>query len=266
MFKLSRMKKTIISLTLSILLIGFSERSFAWGKKGHELVAEIAFHFLDDSTKKIVQQYLGKITIEEAATWMDENRSNSYYDFAKPWHYCDVEKGLDYIPSAEKNMITILFSAINELKNRDKMKLKDIKRDILVIFHLMGDLHQPLHCGYSSDKGGNSIDITSDVVSGNLHGVWDTQIIEARGIQLDDCLHFYDSLGYNKIDSIKKISVLSWYKQSRSYLDFVYSFKNNFLDKNYIDESEEIIKKQLLRGGLRLASVLKEVFNPAAKA
>ena len=47
----------------------------------------------------------------------------------------------------------------------------------------------------------------------------------------------------------------------RSLLDTVYNFSNNFLDKKYVDDHAGIIKKQLLIGGLRLASVLKECFT-----
>jgi hypothetical protein len=54
--------------------------------------------------------------------------------------------------------------------------------------------------------------------------------------------------------------------ESRSYFDRVYSFENNYMDKNYIDSNVEIIKKQLVVGGLRLASILDELFNPKNKA
>ena len=255
------MKKGILSFVFAASILSLPADSFAWGHKGHELVAEIAFHFLDSSTKSIIQKYLGNLTIEEAANWMDENRSNSYYDFQKPWHYCDVDKGMDYKPSTEKNLLTVLFSAINELKNKDKMKRKDIKNDILYIFHLMGDLHQPLHCAYTIDKGGNTVDISSDFFSSNLHSAWDTQILESQNIQMDSCLVLYDPSDTKEMETIKKINVLSWYRQSRSYLDFAYNFKNSFLDNAYITASSAIIKKQLLRGGLRLATVLHELFG-----
>jgi hypothetical protein len=45
----------------------------------------------------------------------------------------------------------------------------------------------------------------------------------------------------------------------------VYSFKNSFLDAKYVDSNAEIIKKQLLIAGLRLAAIFRSVFNPAAK-
>jgi hypothetical protein len=70
----------------------------------------------------------------------------------------------------------------------------------------------------------------------------------------------------DEIASVRKINELKWMYESRSYLDRVYSFENNFMDKNYIDSNVEIIKKQLVVGGLRLASILDELFNPKNKA
>ena len=52
------MKKQIVLLVLPIfILLGNVQTALAWGATGHALVAEIAFHFLDDSTQKIVKQY-----------------------------------------------------------------------------------------------------------------------------------------------------------------------------------------------------------------
>ena len=259
------MKKNIISLTFIIMLLTASGKVFAWGKTGHELVAQIAFHFLDDSTKKIVKQYLGNLSIEEAANWMDESRGNTYYNFMRTWHYLDMDKGEVYKPSTERNILTVMHSAILELRQYKTIKRKDVKRDLLLLFHLIGDLHQPLHCGYAIDKGGNTIEINSPFVSGNLHSCWDTQILEYKNVKLDSCLELYKTYDSSTIAGFAKIDELKWMYQSRSLLDTVYSFQNNTLDKNYIDNNVLVIKKQLLIAGIRLASVLREVFNPLAK-
>lgn len=256
------MNKGIAAFIL-IVFMGISHNCLAWGKKGHELVAEIAFHFMDDSTKKIVKDFLGNLSIEEAANWMDDEKSNSYYNYMRTWHYVNVEKGDTYKPSKERDIITVLHSAILDLKNYKNLSKKDVKRDLLLIFHLIGDLHQPLHVGYGVDRGGNSIEVTGTAVSGNLHGIWDSQIIDNRGITLDSCLNLYPTLDPNTVKQIQKISVLTWMNDSRSLLDTVYSFQNSFLDKQYVDQNVAIIEKQLLLGGLRLASILKEAFAPA---
>ena len=259
--KFIKMKKGISVFLLIVFFIPISCKTYAWGKRGHELVAEIAFTFLDDSTKQIVKKYLGNLSIEEAANWMDDERSNSYYNYMRTWHYLDIDKGEVYTPSGERNILTVLHSAITDLKQYKTLKKKDIKRDLLLIFHLIGDLHQPLHTGYAIDKGGNTIEVTSPYVGGNLHSVWDTQILEYKNITLDSCLQTYAALNTAEVAEIKKINELKWMYQSRSLLDTVYSFNNNFLDKNYIESNTTVIKKQLVMAGIRLASILNEVFT-----
>ncbi|BAT92731.1 hypothetical protein VIGAN_07155100 [Vigna angularis var. angularis] len=51
----------------------------------------------------------------------------------------------------------------------------------------MGDVHQPLHVGFTSDKGGNLINIHWYRRKQNLHHVWDVNIIETAKER------FYDS-------------------------------------------------------------------------
>ena len=67
-----------------------------------------------------------------------------------------------------------------------------------------------------------------------------------------------------QVADIKKINELKWMYQSRSLLDTVYSFQNDFLDKAYIDSNAEVIKKQLVMGGLRLANLLSSIFGSKA--
>lgn len=257
------MKKVLAAFVLMSLLLTNSTKTYAWGKTGHALVAEIAFHFLDDSTKAIVKSYLGNLSLSEAANWMDDEKSNSYYNYMRSWHYVNVEKGETYKPSLERDIITVLHSAIMELKNYKNVKRKDVKRDLLLIFHLVGDLHQPLHVGYGSDRGGNSVEINSPVVSGNLHSVWDSQIIDAKGINFDSCMALYPTLDEATVKQIQKISVLTWMNQSRTLLDTAYSFQNNYLSPEYVNNNVRVIERQILLGGLRLAAILKEAFNPA---
>ncbi len=263
--KIKYMKKTLILLALITLFFVPSRKSFAWGKTGHELTGSIAWYYLDDSTRKIVKEFLGNLSFEEAANWMDDVRSNSYFSFQRTWHYVDFEKGTKYEPTHERDLMTVLHSAILEIKQYKTAKKKDTKRALLLIFHLVGDMHQPLHCGYASDRGGNDISVTSDVVSGNLHSIWDTDILTYKKINLDSCLAFYNTLDSNEIARVKKINELNWMYESRTYLDTVYGFQNNFLDVRYVDNNSEIIKKQLLFAGLRLAALFKSVFNPTVK-
>jgi hypothetical protein len=258
------MKKLTTVIMAGLVLFILPNRILAWGKTGHDIVAEIAFHYLDDSTKKNVQHYLKKMSIEEAANWMDDMRTNSYYDYMRPWHYVNVGKDSSYIPSVkERDILIILNSVVAELRHKDSLKEKNVREDLYLLFHLMGDLHQPLHVGYGIDRGGNDIELSFINKGGhtNLHKVWDFEIIDTQKITLEDCLKQYDSFTKEEIAEYEKINVMNWMKQSRSLLDTVYNFKDGLVDQDYVDRNTTVIEKQLLIAGLRLASVLRESFK-----
>ena len=248
-------------ILVAVILFSIAHKSMAWGKTGHLLVAEIAFHYLDDKTKEQVKHYLGKTSIEDAANWMDNIKSDNMYDFMKPWHYIDIEKGQKFQNTPDKNAVIILNSAIKILEKRENLKDAKIKEYLMIIFHLVGDLHQPLHAGYPEDKGGNTIEITSPIFNGNLHSFWDSRMLEDKKVTLDDCLKQYDSYTKEEILNFQKIDVLKWMYQSRTILDEVYNFKDGKIDQAYIDRNTILSEKQLLIAGLRLAAILKDIFE-----
>jgi hypothetical protein len=251
-------KKYIIG-TLLVLTILSSNKTLAWGKKGHAYVAEIAFSYLDENTKKIVLEYLDGTSIEDAANWMDSVRSNHSYDYMKPYHYVDFERNEAVVEISGDNIIYKLDATIKELKDRKKLSKEDIKTKIEIIFHLIGDLHQPLHVGYTSDKGGNSLQVLYNDKGINLHSLWDSGIIEKKEITLEDCQKFQFSK--KELRKLNKIKILNWAKESRTLLDPIYNTGGNQITEEYASKNALVIESQIHKAGIRLAAVLKTVFK-----
>jgi hypothetical protein len=242
---------------MTVMLIPM--KTLAWGKKGHALVAEVAFSYLDENTKKIVLEYLDGTSIEEAANWMDNIKSNHSYDYMKPYHYANFERNEVVTEISGDNIIYQLDATIKELKNRKNLSKEEIKTKIQIIFHLIGDLHQPLHVGYSSDKGGNSLQLRFNDKGTNLHSLWDSGIIEKKEITLDDCLK--DPFSKKELRKISKINVLNWSKESRTFLDQVYNTGGNNITQEYSNTNAILIESQIHKAGIRLAAVLKSIFK-----
>ncbi len=59
---------------------------------------------------------------------------------------------------------------------------------LIWLIHVIGDVHQPLHCGYGYDRGGNSVNVTFFGEQTELHAVWDTGMI----------YHYLDGLSAKK--------------------------------------------------------------------
>lgn len=251
-----------IQLTVSFLVVLFLSTSncFAWGNKGHALVAEVAFNYLDANTKNIVLNYLDGMTIEEAANWMDNLRDDHSYDYMKPYHYANFEKGSKVTNDKGSNIIAQLYNTIHKLKDYKKLSKEEVKIKLCIIFHLVGDLHQPLHVGYGTDKGGNTMQFNFNGKGTNLHSFFDSGIIKYKDITLQDCLDAHQSTK-NDIPKYHKRNVLKWANQSRSYLDEIYNFDGHQVSQEYVDKNAIVIKNQLLDAGINLASVLKKVFK-----
>ena len=49
------MKSITLLFTIAFFVL-IPSKSYSWGEKGHALVAEIAFKYLDNNTKKIVRK------------------------------------------------------------------------------------------------------------------------------------------------------------------------------------------------------------------
>jgi hypothetical protein len=180
----------------------------------------------------------------------------------RPYHYTNFEKGVNVVEIKGDNIIYQLDTTIKELKNINNLSNEEVKLKLQIIFHLIGDLHQPLHIGYGSDKGGNAMQINFNGKGSNLHSFWDSGIIGLKGITLDDCLKM-NKYSESELSQIQNINVINWANESRTYLDRIYDLNGNKVSQEYVDSNSPIIKNQILKAGLRLASVLEYYFKDA---
>jgi len=255
------MKKHTVSVFAAFIMLSQPVDLFAWGKKGHGIAAEIAFSFLDSGTKQKVRNYLKGTSIEDASTWMDEMRSNHSFDYMKTWHYVNVEKGNEYVPNNDPNVVNEIKIAIENLSHKEKLNDSEIKTNLMVIFHLVEDMQMPLHVGYGSDKGGNDIKVTYLGKPSNLHRVWDSDIIESEGITSAQCLELYKDMDNADRKEMNEINIEFWIKEPRYQLKQVYDFNSetNVIDQAYVDRNKIVVERQLLVAGIRLAAVLRLV-------
>ena len=67
----------------------------------------------------------------------------------------------------------------------------------------------------------------------------------------------------NEIDKISNESIIIWVKESQEISKQIYddAILNSNLGYNYRYKYIDIVKMRLLKGGLRLASILNSIFN-----
>ncbi len=233
-------------------------QSYGWGPEGHAIVGRIALQLVQPDVRQNVLALLNGMSIDTATNWMDIMKSNPEYDFMRTWHYMDVDSGKPYVPNNEDHLINRLQLSYNELKHKNLLCNEQIRTNLLVLLHLMGDLHMPLHVGYEEDKGGNARMVHYGALkTHNLHQFWDEDIIRISGITEDSCMIFFKQ---DQADSIYLVDFVDWMRDSRSLLDQVYDFPGYLLDDNYLNRNKTVVEKQLLKAGIRLALVLNRLF------
>jgi hypothetical protein len=247
-------------ISFLLLLILMPLTNYAWGEKGHTLVAEVAFKKLDKKTRIKILTYLDFKSLKDAANWMDDIKKDKSLDSLKPWHYVNFEIEQAVTLNCCDNIIYRLDKTIAELKNYQNYSKEEVKTKLLYLFHLIGDLHQPLHVGYGSDKGGNDFQVQFNGKGTNLHSLFDSKIIEFKNLTLKNVLK-QNRYSRSEIKAIQSGDILSWSIESRSYLDAIYTVPDRTLDAVYIDKNYELIKTQIQIAGLRLAGILESCFK-----
>lgn len=237
------------------------EPVLAWNSQGHKLIVKIAKSQLDKEVIEWVDYYLKGMSWEVASAWMDMVKGDPRHAAMKPWHFIYLDKDKTYVKTKEPNAVNQIEFCVSLLKNRNLIEMDKVNEQLRILFHLIGDIHQPLNCGYPGDKGGADTPVKFLDRQSNLYKVWDADILEEKKTDLWACSKILLNLSKKERFMIEKIDVTGWVKDSRTLLPAIYNFKNGIVDAAYIEQNNAVICRQLVKGGLRLASVLNQIFK-----
>ncbi len=210
-----------------------------------------------------MQRILGSQSLAMASTWMDDIRSDSLYDYTSDWHWVTIPGGMTY-QQTEKNkngdIVETIERLISSLKTRN-LKPKDETEYLKMLIHLVGDIHQPLHVGLGSDRGGNDIKVMWFRSESNLHRVWDSEMIDDTKLSFTELAESLEKPDATEVSLWQKSSVIDWATESIGYRDQVYRYGNGRLGYKYAYENFHIVRYRLLQAGIRLAGVLNDIYG-----
>lgn len=153
---------------------------WAWSGPGHELVAQLAEAQLQPSTRAAALALLqdeGHDSLADVARWADEVRDERAYRWSAPLHFVNHAPGsCDYRPARHCADGACVIGAVERFRSEladHRLPLARRREALKFLVHFVGDLHQPLHAGFASDKGGNTYQVNVDGEGSNLHRVWD---------------------------------------------------------------------------------------------
>jgi hypothetical protein len=239
--------------------------ALAWGKTGHRVVAAIADRGLSAEARAQVKLLLGTESLDEAATWPDDMRSDPdpfWQKTASPWHYVTVPGGEYDNAPPEGDAVTALRKFRAVLLDPGA-SLKDKQMALRFIVHIVGDLHQPLHVGQPGDHGGNDVKLSFAGRPSNLHSVWDTGLVDDEQLSFTE---FADRLERRttpeQVIAWSDPNPLDWIRESAAIRRTVYPAPGTAdLGWDYIYKFRPVMEQRLAQGGVRLAAYLNDLYR-----
>lgn len=240
----------------------------AWGQKGHDVTACIAERHLTPAARAAVDSILDGRSLVYWANWLDNASHTSEYAYTKTWHYRNVDADKSYstqpkhpdgdITDGIRLSIRVLADSAQTPGNR-ALALK-------MLTHLLGDLHQPMHLGHATDYGGNTVKVKYFGRDANLHGVWDTSLVEsAHKWSYTEWADQLDRLSPSQEVVILSGNVDDWARRKVEDAAKVYEATPEGSKLSYDDVANwaPMIEDSFLSGGLRLAHILNSLFDLA---
>lgn len=244
-----------------LLIVVIPVLTFGWGKNGHRIVGQIAMKHMNNKALKNTKAILGDEDIAISANWMDFIKSESEYDYMKPWHYVTIPDSGHYHGAPEEGDA---FEAIN--KYIEELKTKNFSIDeahaLKCLIHIIGDVHQPLHVGNGTDRGGNDVKVKFFWEKSNLHRVWDSGIIDNEQLSYTEYANWIDIASPDEITKWQSTPVMDWLLESKQMRSMVYKIpESKNLSYLYVHDNVYELNKRLLQAGIRLAGILNELYG-----
>ena len=237
----------------------------AWGQTGHRVTGTLATAHLTPSAAAEVRAILGVETLAEASTWPDEMRSNPapfWQRTAGPWHYVTVPRGRVYADVGAPE-VGDAFTALERFRAVLRDPEADLEaRQLALRFavHIIGDLHQPMHAGNGTDRGGNDVALTWFREPSNLHRVWDSGMIDGQRLSFTE---WSDWLGARITPEVRDAwwepDPLVWIEESTVLRDGAYP-EGQRISWDYQYVHLPTVRERLSQAGIRIAAWLDETF------
>ena len=236
-----------------------------WGQTGHRVVGLVADNHLTKRAKNKINFLLDGNSLANVSTYADEIKAEKKYSYISKWHYINIplNKKFDEIEREKGGDIIYAINKCIQVLKSPKYNKKEKSFHLKLLVHFIGDIHQPMHLGSKEDRGGNDVKLFWFGNITNLHRIWDTQIIESHNMSYTEMASDLPIFTPNQIKFETNKSINNWVEETRIYTRQIYSESppNGKLGYEYRYKNLPIIKSQLYKAGIRLASILNKIFE-----
>lgn len=243
------------------LLCCLPAAAWGYGPVGHRIAGLAAEPLLCPAARAEIRRLSPNESLDELGVWADRIRRDPGYERSGPWHYMNVADvssvdAFEHPPEGDVLWAIEHFSAVlADWTEAPAARLEALK----FLVHFVVDIHQPLHVGRASDRGGNTIELKFRGERTNLHRFWDTQAIAlaertleryASGLLAESNLVAGGDIGTPR----------EWARESFALRPEVYAFASpNALADAYVRRAESITRRRLALAAWRLAGTLNDI-------
>lgn len=253
-------------IAVFILIIATAFNAMAWGPKGHDTVAYIAEKHLSKRTLKRVTEILDGKSLVYVANWMDNASHTDEYAYTKTWHYVNVDPEEGTYANSKKDVAGDAVTAINALV--DNLKSGELTPEqervqLMMLIHIVGDIHCPMHAGRKSDRGGNGTQVKYFGKQKKLHSVWDSEIVEsAHRWGYSEWQEQVDRATAKQEKAMAQGTPNDWIEETVVLANKLYqdAAEVSNMSYDYVAEYAPVIEQQFLKGGIRLAKLIEEIY------
>lgn len=246
----------------------------AWGSAGHKIASQIAEAHLDPQAAAAVGQILGSGRhLADIANLADDVRDRR--PETEPWHFVDIPlDAASYDPARDCPRGECLITAIARFQAdlaRPGLSPPARYEALYNLVHLVEDLHQPLHCEDNHDRGGNDVPVELLGKAGNLHRVWDSGILDWMLRYHRDRWEFLarrlGRISRTEQSMWSRGTPEQWAMESHDLArDVAYRFHRPaagpvVLGMAYVRRAAPVVRRQLAKGGIRLAYLLNQTLG-----
>jgi S1/P1 Nuclease len=240
----------------------------------------------------------GLVLFMQAARWPDDIRSNDRAQNRPPWHFINFPfkpagqpTNVQTREPASVNILTAMADNERIVKNETDPERKAIA--LAWLFHLVGDIHQPLHTAQlftveypKGDRGGNEIcvRVTQAGQPMDLHRFWDGVITSSQNLTRlrneATALRNRQEFQRSQLTELANTDFESWAKESFeiatkiAYLnggligiprgeskDCTTVAEAPVLPAGYVVSAKRIADRRIMLAGYRLADLLTRVVS-----
>lgn len=271
-------KRILLTVCMAVLV---SVTASGWGRMGHATVAKIAENHLTKTTQKRVNEIMHGTPLVAIASYCDDYRKELDATFPLAWtngvghaHTFEVDPDnrpystLNH-PETGRHLINAVYFADHCLQDLahaadfpDSVKWKEL----VMVVHLIGDIHCPGHVRYASDHdniGKYPVDFANEHTT--YHRVWDYyMVVDPLPFSFSDIAEICDDCYPSEIEEICKGSVYDW---GKNVADMCQDCREDIregdkISAKWIRNHTALTKVELRNAGYRLAHALNMAFDP----